>query len=94
MSAVLIKGKREDLFRQITGVYHKWPDLERKIFTESHYRGQSLETISQSLNIDVQRVNTILTKCENELHSSLRNFRVDENCPNPFITNKFTGPIE
>ena len=94
MSAVLIKGKREDLFREITGVLHKWPDLEQKVFARAHYHGQSLETISNSLNVDVQKVSSILEKCDRELLFSLRNYREGRNSKQSSAANKSTGSIE
>ena len=75
MSAVLLNSKREDLFREITGVLHNWPDLDRRIFFQAHYQGQSTESISRSLKVDEKKVHTILKKCERELHTSLKDFR-------------------
>ena len=74
MSTLLVKGKREDLFQKITGVLYTWTDLERTVFFQSHYQGQSVESISRSLKVDESIVHTILKKCERELYASLRGF--------------------
>ena len=75
MSAIIIKNKREDLFREISNVLHQWPALERKVFAQAHYCGQTPESISRSLKLDIERVCTILKQCDRELHLSLREFR-------------------
>ena len=75
MSAVKLKGKREDLFREISNVLQKWPDRERRIFARAHYQGQSPESISHSLELDVNEVSSILRKCDRELLDSLKGFR-------------------
>jgi DNA-directed RNA polymerase specialized sigma24 family protein len=75
MSAILLKRKREDLFQEIRGVFRKWPDLERKVFSLAHYQGKSMEAISRSLEVDVEIVRKILGECERELYTSLRNHR-------------------
>lgn len=75
MSAIILKRKREDLFQEINGVFRKWPDLERKVFSQAHYQGKSKEAISRSLEMDVEEVGKILSECERELRSSLKNFR-------------------
>jgi DNA-directed RNA polymerase specialized sigma24 family protein len=75
MSAVVLDRKREDLFREISNVLRKWPDLERRIFDQAHYHGQSPESISRSFKMDVEKVSSILKRCDHELHTSLREFR-------------------
>ena len=72
MSAVIVKTRREDLFREITNALREWSDLERKIFTQAHYGRQSPESISRSLKIDTERVNTILRQCDRKLQASLK----------------------
>jgi len=75
MSAVLLKEQREDLFREISGVFDTWPDLERSIFSQAHYQGKSPEMISHALNVELDEIDFILRKCERELLTSLRFFR-------------------
>lgn len=92
MSAVIIKGKREDLFREISNVLKKWPDLERRIFSQAHYQGLSTESISDSLELDVKEVCSILRKCDRELFISLREFRVGTRATPSFVTTAHASP--
>ncbi len=75
MAAVIRKGKHDELFRGITDILGQWPDLDRKVFTRAHYRGESIAAISRSLRVDARQVRGILEKCEQDLHASLRMFR-------------------
>ncbi len=75
MPAVTAKTKRENLFQEISNVLRQWPELERRIFSLAHFRGQSPEAISRSFQLDVEEVSGILKQCERRLHDSLRNFR-------------------
>jgi len=73
MSAVPTRIRRENLFLEILAVLRQWSDLERSIFTQAHYKGQSLEAISHSLGLEVEKVSTILKQCDRQLHAALRN---------------------
>lgn len=75
MSAIILKENRKDLFQEIWGIFHKWTDLERRIFAQAHYCGKSSKSISSTLNVGVEEVGCVLRKCERELHASLRDFR-------------------
>ncbi len=75
MSALIVKGNRKDLFQEISNTIQKWPDLKRKIFAKAHYQGLSPESISNSLEVDVEKVSTILRQCDRDLYVSLRGFR-------------------
>jgi DNA-directed RNA polymerase specialized sigma24 family protein len=75
MSAVIAEFKREDLFREISDAYHRWPELDRSIFAQAHYHGQSMESISSSLKLDVKKVRAILKQRDREMLISLRDFR-------------------
>ncbi|MEJ2245100.1 MAG: hypothetical protein P8Y80_03280 [Acidobacteriota bacterium] len=75
MSGAIIKSEREELFREIANALQEWPDLERRIFAQAHYHGQSPESISHSLKLDVEKVSTILQQCDRKLQTSLREFR-------------------
>lgn len=75
MSAIILKEKHKDLFQEIRGIFHKWTDLERRIFAQAHYCGKSSKSISSNLNVGVEEVGCVLRKCEQELHASLRDFR-------------------
>ena len=69
-----IKTKREDLIQKISNTLSQWPELQRRIFVQAHYHGQSLEAISRSLKLDVDEVSVILKQCDRQLYISLREF--------------------
>ena len=75
MSAANANARREDLLRQIVNSLRQWPEPERRIFAQTHYYGKSPETISRSLELDLEQVNLTLRRCDRRLHSSLRKFR-------------------
>jgi DNA-directed RNA polymerase specialized sigma24 family protein len=85
MSTAIINSKREELFREIANVLLEWPDLERRIFAQAHYHGQSPESISNSLKLDVEKVSTILKQCDRKLQTSLREFRKGGSFSAPLI---------
>jgi DNA-directed RNA polymerase specialized sigma24 family protein len=78
MSTIMLNNKRDDLSREISAVLDKWTDFERTIFSQSHYQGQSVKSISRTLNVDENIIHTILKRCEQELHTSLKvsSFRI------------------
>jgi DNA-directed RNA polymerase specialized sigma24 family protein len=84
MRAVIAGTKRETLLQEIHGVFLQWPELERRIFSQAHYNGQSPEAISRSLQLDVKEVSTILKQCERRLYASLSNFRISS-CEKPSL---------
>jgi DNA-directed RNA polymerase specialized sigma24 family protein len=69
---------REDLFQEIRNTLFEWPELERRVFSQAHYNGESLETISRSLQLNIEEVSTILKECDRRLNNSIRNFRKDD----------------
>ncbi len=75
MRAVIAKQERDHLLQEIFDALRRWPDLDRRVFFLSHYRGQSVETISRALQLEADNVENILRQCEQRLHASLRNFR-------------------
>jgi DNA-directed RNA polymerase specialized sigma24 family protein len=75
MQAFSAKNGRDDLLKEISSILLKWPELERRVFSQAHYYGQSPEAISRSLRLDEKRVHTILQQCEGCLHAALRDFR-------------------
>jgi DNA-directed RNA polymerase specialized sigma24 family protein len=75
MPAFSAKIGREDLLKEISSILLKWPELERRVFSQAHYHGQSPEAISRSLRLEEIRVRTILQQCEGRLHAALRDFR-------------------
>jgi DNA-directed RNA polymerase specialized sigma24 family protein len=75
MPAVNEKAKREDLYREILDTLKEWPRLDRQIFAQAHYHGQSIEAISRSLNLDLAEARLILQLRDRELYAALRKFR-------------------
>jgi hypothetical protein len=75
MKAAPIKIKRESLLQEISGILRQWPQIDRKVFSQAHYCGQSAEAISRTLQLKEEEVRQILKECEHRLHYSLRNFR-------------------
>jgi DNA-directed RNA polymerase specialized sigma24 family protein len=75
MPAILMKTKRENLLQEIFGVLRQWPQLDRRVFSQAHYHGQSAEAISRALQLEVEEVQQILKQCDRRLYDSLKNFR-------------------
>lgn len=75
MSAAPAKSNREDLLQEIVNSIRQWPERDRRIFAQTHYYGQSPETISRLLSLDAVEVIAILKQCDRRLYSSLRRFR-------------------
>jgi len=74
MQANIAGTEHQTLLREINNVFLQWPELERRIFSQAHYYGQSPEAISRSLQLDVEEVSNILNRCERQLYASLRSF--------------------
>jgi hypothetical protein len=75
MLCVNAKIKREYLIQEIFNALRQWPELDRRIFAQAHYHGQSLEAIPCSHRLDVEEVIMILKRCDRRLHTFLREFR-------------------
>ena len=73
MSAGIVETRRESLIQEIFSVLGQWPQIERSVFCQAHYQGRSVEAISHSLQLDVEKVHQILKQCDRRLHASLRN---------------------
>lgn len=71
--------KREDVFEEIVIALRGWTDLDRRIFTQSHYHGQSMEEIARFFNLDIEEVSRILQQCNRELYTSLGKFPENRN---------------
>lgn len=72
MRAGIFKIKRENLIQDIFSILGQWPDIDRNVFCQAHYEGQSAESISRSLQLNVEEVHHILEQCDRRLHASLR----------------------
>jgi DNA-directed RNA polymerase specialized sigma24 family protein len=75
MPGVISKIDREDLFKEVCNTLHQLPELERRIFSQAHYSGQSLEAISRSFQLEVAEVSAILKECDQRLNTSIRSLR-------------------
>ncbi len=70
-----IERTRNGLSEVILGELESWPDLHRRIFVQSHYRGQSLDEVSLGLGLSASEVRLILEQCERRLRQALKAFR-------------------
>jgi hypothetical protein len=84
MRAIIAGTKRETLLQEIYHAILQWPELERRIFAQAHYCGQSPETISHILELDAEEVRATLKQCELRLYASLRSFR-KSSCDKPSL---------
>jgi|WetSurMetagenome_2_1015567.scaffolds.fasta_scaffold38591_2 DNA-directed RNA polymerase specialized sigma24 family protein len=92
MQSIIARIERENLATEILNALYRWPELDRQIFSQAHYRGQSLETISRSVQLGVDEVRDILKRCDRRLHESLKAFR-NSSCPQPFpVTREASRP--
>jgi hypothetical protein len=82
MRGVIAGTRRETLLQEIHSAFLQWPELERRIFSQVHYYGQSPEAISRSLQLEVEEVCATLKQCERRLYASLRSFRKNS-CDKP-----------
>ena len=77
--------ERENLFQKILDVLRQWPELDRRIFSQAHYEGQSSEAISRSLKLGVKEVSAILQQCDSRLRASLGTLR-NSDCEKTSLT--------
>ena len=76
-AAVTSYRNRELLSQRILEILNSWPELHRQVFVRVHYWGDTAETISRTLGLQVGEVRTILTRCERRLCRELRPLRED-----------------
>ncbi len=74
-ASLIMERNRNGLSEAIVNVLESWPALDRQVFTQSHYRGESVESISKSLGLSVSDVRSILEQCSRRLRQSLKAFR-------------------
>lgn len=74
---------RELLCEKIVDVLRSWPEVHRRIFVHSHYRGESPEEISASLGLKTPEVRQILENCDRKLRVALKSFRFGNVIENP-----------
>ena len=70
-----MERERKDLSEAIVDVLESWPELDRQVFTKSHYEGQSADSISNSEGLSVSEVRMILDLCNRKLRQSLSEYR-------------------
>lgn len=71
----VMERNRKELSDAIIGVLESWPTEHRRVFAQSHYLGESAESISGSLGLSVPEVRFILDLCNQKLRKSLREYR-------------------
>jgi DNA-directed RNA polymerase specialized sigma24 family protein len=71
---------RELLSQAILESLKSWPEFQRRIFIEIHYRGRSVEEVSRALSLQQTEVTEILQQCERKLHRALKVFRDRTSC--------------
>lgn len=69
------ESSRELLSQAIVESLKSWPEFQRRIFIEIHYRGRSVEEVSRALALEQTEVAEILRQCECKLHRALKVFR-------------------
>jgi DNA-directed RNA polymerase specialized sigma24 family protein len=75
MSGVISNIDREDLFQEICNTLHELPELERRVFSQARYSGQSLDVVSRSFHLEPEEVSAILKECDRRINASVRHFR-------------------
>jgi len=68
-------GPRSVLYFAILEEIRSWSDFPRRIFTQAHYAGKSIEEIAQQSGCESQEVLQILTLHESKLRKSLKRLR-------------------
>jgi DNA-directed RNA polymerase specialized sigma24 family protein len=69
------ESSRELLSQAIVESLKSWPEFQRRIFIEIHYRARSVEEVSRALGVQQTEVIEILQRCERKLHRALKVFR-------------------
>jgi DNA-directed RNA polymerase specialized sigma24 family protein len=86
-----VEPPRNLLSQAIVESLRSWPELQRRVFAEIHYRGRSKEAVAQTLSLQPEEVAQILEQCEHKLHSALKVFRngtaheLSEEFPHPQV---------
>jgi DNA-directed RNA polymerase specialized sigma24 family protein len=66
---------RNLLSQAIVEVLQSWPELQRRVFVETHYHGRPVEEVSLALALCPGEVTQILQHCERKLFRALKAFR-------------------
>jgi len=70
-----LRDPRTNLYEAIVSEIRSWSELPRRIFTQVHYAGKSVEDVAQHAGFDTGEVLRILAAHETKLRKSLRCFR-------------------
>jgi len=66
---------RDLLSQTIVEAVQSWPELQRRVFVETHYHGRPVEEVCLSLALRPGEVTQILQNCERKLFQALKAFR-------------------
>jgi DNA-directed RNA polymerase specialized sigma24 family protein len=71
-----LNAPRGLLYDAIMNEIRSWADLPRRVFTQAHYAGKSVEEIAAQSGYGAREVSQILETHERKLRKSLRTFRI------------------
>ena len=74
--ALNLRDPRANLHEAIVSEIHSWSELPRRIFTQVHYAGKSVEDVALRAGFNTGEVVRILELHESKLRKSLRRFRI------------------
>ena len=78
MLSVNTSKKYKNLLNAIASTLHLWPELDRRVFIMTHYRGKSREAVAGALHLEVKELDRILKHCDRQLHTALRDYRTGD----------------
>ena len=67
--------ERELLSKEILRTLNSWPEFHRRIFSEVHYDGKSVEGVAAAWAMHPAEVDSMLEDCERRLWKALRIMR-------------------
>ncbi len=67
--------ERELLSQAIVKTLDSWPEIYRRIFSEVHYGGKSVESVAAAVSMRPAEVYALLEDCERNLRQALKAFR-------------------
>ncbi len=70
-----IEPSRDMLSQTIVEALNSLPQLHRRIFTEVHYSGRSVQEVSRAMGMTQSEVNQMLRYCERRLFRALKIIR-------------------
>ncbi len=76
---------RDLLANAIIASLQSWPELERRIFIEVHYRGKSSVEVAQLLGLQASDVGQALEQCELKLYRALKTLRDTASSESPVV---------